>query len=76
MPVRQNKPYRVRVEAFVLVNAHNVEFAKANAEVALRKAVIKSYESTNDSEAGMWASGWEGFGFLAKSARVYEDGME
>ena len=74
MPVRQSKPYRVRVEAFVLVNAHNVEFAKANAEVALRKAVIKSYESTNDSEARMWGDGWQAYGFLAKSAMVWGDG--
>ena len=74
MPVRQSKPYRVRVEAFVLVNAHNVEFAKANAEVALRKAVIKSYESTNDSEARMWGDGWQAYGFLAKSATVWDDG--
>ena len=72
MPARQNKPYRVKVESYVLVNAGSVGAAKAKAEVALRKAVIASYESTT-IDAQMWADGWSGYGFLAKSTEVWKE---
>ena len=68
----RDKTYRVKVESYVLVNAGSVGAAKAKAEVALRKAVIASYESTT-IDAQMWADGWVHFGFLAKSTEVWKE---
>ena len=55
--------YRVKVESFVLINARNVEQAKARAELALRKAVREAYLESRD-----FADGWEQYGWLAKKA--------
>ena len=61
--------YRVRVESYVVVEARNVEQAKARAELALRKAVKIEY-----AEGDTFADGWHLYGWAAKKAeKVAED---
>ena len=58
--------YRVKVDSYVVVNADSIAYAKANAELALRKAVQAVYESGDLSTANMLASGWQLYSFQAK----------
>lgn len=67
------KPYRVKVEAFVVVPARTATDAKARAELALRKAVVVDYLA---DQTQRWADAWEGFGFRARGAERYEDGSD
>lgn len=64
--------YRVKVDSYVVVNAESIAYAKANAELALRKAVQAVYESGDLSTANMLASGWQHYGFEAKKAERLE----
>lgn len=68
------KCYRVKVEAYVLVDADNVPNAKANAEKAVKKAVAAAYSGDDAKFAGLFADDWSGFSFRARSAAVWLSG--
>ena len=65
--------YRVKVETHVVVNARNLQDAKARGEQGVRLAVKASYR---DGQYLDWADGWDGFGFEAKKAARWEDGAD
>lgn len=65
------KPYRVKVETYVLVQARSLMDARAQAELAVRQAVADAYRADHGNRL---ADGWEAYGFRARAATVYDDG--
>jgi hypothetical protein len=69
----RDRAYRVKVETYVVVPARNVKDAKGRAELAVRRAIERSYRSIDDEDR--WADGWEGFAFYAVGTpKLWDDG--
>lgn len=68
-----SKPYRVKVETYIVVTAKSNSDAKAKAELAVRQAVADSYRSEG---VAYWGDGWEAYSFRARSSERYESGVD